>query len=74
MLAKGCVEIELPRLTMVFKLMQSAAKRWRALNGADILPSFLGSPITAACQPRVSPTFLGTALFGARSGIMAFAW
>jgi transposase-like protein len=28
-------------LTMVFKLMQSAAKRWRALNGADILPDVI---------------------------------
>jgi len=24
-------------LTMVFKLMESAAKRWRSLNGADLL-------------------------------------
>jgi len=28
-------------LTMVFKLMQSAAKRWRALNGAEILPDVI---------------------------------
>lgn len=28
-------------LTMVFKLMQSAAKRWRALNGSDILPDVI---------------------------------
>lgn len=28
-------------LTMVFKLMQSAAKRWRLLNGATLLPEVL---------------------------------
>jgi putative transposase len=28
-------------LAMVFKLMQSAAKRWRALNGAELLPDVL---------------------------------
>ncbi len=28
-------------LTMVFKLMQSAAKRWRTLNGAKLLPEVI---------------------------------
>ena len=28
-------------LTMVFKLMQSAEKRWRAFNGSDILPDVI---------------------------------
>jgi transposase-like protein len=28
-------------LTMVFKLMQSASKRWRTLNGAKLLPEVI---------------------------------
>ena len=28
-------------LTMVFKLMESAAKKWRLLNGAQIIPDIL---------------------------------
>jgi putative transposase len=28
-------------LTMVFKLMQSAQKRWRALNGCDLIPAVI---------------------------------
>jgi len=28
-------------LTMVFKLMQSAAKKWRLLNGCQLLPEAL---------------------------------
>jgi hypothetical protein len=27
--------------TMVFKLMQSASKRWRALNGSELLPEVI---------------------------------
>jgi transposase-like protein len=28
-------------LTMVFKLMQSAQKRWRALNGSNLIPDVI---------------------------------
>jgi hypothetical protein len=28
-------------LTMVFKLVQSAAKRWRLLNGSELLPDVI---------------------------------
>ena len=28
-------------LTMVFKLMQSASKKWRALNGSEIIPDVI---------------------------------
>jgi putative transposase len=43
-------------LTMVFKLMQSAAKRWRALNGADILPDVIqGIPfVDGVKQPQAA--------------------
>jgi transposase-like protein len=43
-------------LTMVFKLMQSAAKRWRALNGADILPEVIqGIPfVDGVRQPQAA--------------------
>jgi transposase-like protein len=43
-------------LTMVFKLMQSAAKRWRALNGADILPDVIqGIPfVDGLKQPQAA--------------------
>ena len=43
-------------LTMVFKLMQSAAKRWRALNGADILPDVIeGIPfVDGVRQPQAA--------------------
>lgn len=43
-------------LTMVFKLMQSAAKRWRALNGADILPEVIeGIPfVDGVRQPEAA--------------------
>jgi transposase-like protein len=43
-------------LTMVFKLMQSAAKRWRSLNGADILPEVIqGIPfVDGVRQPQAA--------------------
>jgi transposase-like protein len=43
-------------LTMVFKLMQSAAKRWRTLNGADILPEVIqGIPfVDGVRQPQAA--------------------
>jgi transposase-like protein len=43
-------------LTMVFKLMQSAARRWRALNGADILPEVIqGIPfVNGVRQPQAA--------------------
>jgi putative transposase len=43
-------------LTMVFKLMQSAARRWRALNGTDILPEVIqGIPfVNGVRQPQAA--------------------
>jgi transposase-like protein len=43
-------------LTMVFKLMQSAARRWRALNGADVLPEVIqGIPfVDGVKQPQAA--------------------
>jgi hypothetical protein len=32
-------------LTMVFKLMESAAKRWRALNGAPLLADVIAGVV-----------------------------
>lgn len=42
-------------LAMVFKLMQSAAKRWRALNGAELLPDVLaGIPFPDGLKPQAA--------------------
>ncbi len=43
-------------LTMVYKLMQSASKKWRALNGSDILPDVIqGIPfIDGIKTPKVA--------------------
>ncbi|MBL1217190.1 MAG: IS256 family transposase, partial [Planctomycetes bacterium] len=34
-------------LTMVFKLMQSASKRWRALNGPALIPDVIAGVVFA---------------------------
>ena len=40
-------------LTMVFKLMQSAQKRWRLLNGSDLLPDVIqGTPFIDGIKPQ----------------------
>jgi putative transposase len=42
-------------LAMVFKLMQSAAKRWRALNGAELLPDVIaGIPFPDGLKPQAA--------------------
>jgi transposase-like protein len=42
-------------LTMVFKLMQSAAKRWRVLNGYELLPEVLaGVQFIDGIKPQVA--------------------
>jgi putative transposase len=42
-------------LAMVFKLMQSAAKRWRALNGAELLPDVIaGIPFQNGLKPQAA--------------------
>jgi putative transposase len=40
-------------LTMVFKLMQSASKRWRLLNGSNLLPDVIqGTPFIDGIKPQ----------------------
>jgi transposase-like protein len=40
-------------LTMVFKLMQSAQKRWRLLNGSNLLPDVIqGTPFIDGIKPQ----------------------
>jgi transposase-like protein len=40
-------------LTMVFKLMQSASKRWRLLNGSKLLPDVIqGVPFIDGVKPQ----------------------
>jgi putative transposase len=40
-------------LTMVFKLMQSAQKRWRLLNGSNLLPDVIqGTPVIDGIKPQ----------------------
>ncbi len=40
-------------LTMVFKLMQSAQKRWRLLNGSELLPDVIqGTPFIDGIKPQ----------------------
>ena len=40
-------------LTMVFKLMQSASKRWRLLNGSNLLPDVIqGVKFTDGIKPQ----------------------
>jgi transposase-like protein len=40
-------------LTMVFKLMESAQKRWRLLNGANLLPDVIqGTPFIDGIKPQ----------------------
>jgi transposase-like protein len=40
-------------LTMVFKLMQSAQKRWRLLNGSNLLPDVIqGAPFIDGIKPQ----------------------
>ena len=40
-------------LMMVFKLMQSAQKRWRLLNGSDLLPDVIrGTPFIDGLKPQ----------------------
>ena len=42
-------------LTMVFKLMQSAQKRWRALNGCDLIPAVItGMVFTDGVQQQAA--------------------
>lgn len=52
---KGC-GTRMACLTMVYMLMQSAAKRWRVLNGSDILPDVIqGIPfVDGVKQPQVA--------------------
>ena len=41
-------------LTMVYKLLQSAAKKWRLLNGSELLPEVLrGTPFINGIQSQV---------------------
>lgn len=32
-------------LTMVFKLMESASKKWRALNGSELIPELIAGAV-----------------------------
>jgi transposase-like protein len=42
-------------LTMVFKLMQSAAKKWRLLNGSQLLPEVIaGVPFIDGIKPQTA--------------------
>jgi transposase-like protein len=52
---KGCGS-RIACLTMVYKLMQSASKRWRVLNGTQVLVEVLRGTIfiDGICAPQVA--------------------